>query len=923
MADTREILRKLAKQIRDERKFGANTANRVGSLLLALVDAGANIEDLTDFFIRKDIPNAAQEKITFEKGITVLDLAKLMNLEVMELATMAQAVCQTLRSSKFVDGFSGEGYQIWKDLATGDWNLTIDCITARKVMNIYELIINKVRSVGGMIAVSAGNGKIKTVELIDDKYVLTFEEINTFEKHDLIRCQVFTGKDVKYYWVAVKSVIGDKVLIPVSEFEGVAPVVGDELVLMGNETNKRRQSLIMISATEDGQPRIDVLDGVCSKSFEGCLTARLGNLDGISDSRFPGNEQPRGNGVYSGNCYLSGVFVLANGKDVLTMFKVVEGTIMGEVSTVRKEANKADNYLNNASFGCDMEHWSVGNDIHFFSVDSKFQNFNQNFYSAKNRVAFITEYESRYALRIKISSVMQKNSDFASHPEFDYIQDIEGNVSELKAARMFYISFMYKVTQPGTLTIRFTDVEGGDDFEPFEKIGCTKELTPGTCFERLEIAGKWDGKGDFMMEFDGDMYLYNLALTSRSIDDLYDKFSTKFEQTDHKIQLSAEEIHSNAQKIEEYRGDLTVTAHEIRGELSQTAVDLTNNITEAYEGYVSLTAQGLSSDFTEKINGVSEAFGAFKVTAEQTLSSHSTSIEASNRAIDVANQAISDAQRTADDANRAAGENATALIQTDAAIASIAGRFNADGKLIEGAGFVTESEGNTWWASKNLEDGTTLVSYINQSPEEIKLKAEKIELDGDVIARLIRATGLNINDKFVITKDGIVSAKDCVFDGICAEGFIASKFSTAYDKTSEGYPSTMNYIVKENKDMIFSLPNGDRYLGSILTIYLDVNITSGNSARIGSMDGGGIVTYKGEYALMTCRNKGTVIRLMSIKKNSSGNIEWELINFDNRHFSLARLDASSTNIILDRSRALTPDKSIGNFVEIMSYWDTI
>lgn len=216
----------------------------------------------------------------------------------------------------------------------------------------------------------------------------------------------------------------------------------------------------------------------------------------------------------------------------------------------------------------------------------------------------------------------------------------------------------------------------------------------------------------------------------------------------------------------------------------------------------------------------------------------------------------------------------------------------------------------------------SVLSAINADKSGVQIKGDKVQIDGTLLAKIIMATGLNINDKFVVNKDGKVNAKDCVFDGICAEGFIASKFTTSYDLTSEGYPSTMNYIVKENRDMTFSLPNGDRYLGSILTIYLDINITSG-TARIGSMDGGGIVTYKGEYALMTCRNKGTVIRLMSIKKNSSGDIEWELINFDNRHFSLVRLDAASTNIIIDRSRALTPDKSVANFVDIMSYWDTI
>ena len=41
--------------------------------------------------------------------------------------------------------------------------LTIDKLTVRKTMAVMELLIEKVRSVGGQICVSAANGKIKTV----------------------------------------------------------------------------------------------------------------------------------------------------------------------------------------------------------------------------------------------------------------------------------------------------------------------------------------------------------------------------------------------------------------------------------------------------------------------------------------------------------------------------------------------------------------------------------------------------------------------------------------------------------------------------------------------------------------------------------------------------------------------------------------
>lgn len=56
----------------------------------------------------------------------------------------------------------------------------------------------------------------------------------------------------------------------------VLPEVGDELVQYGNATDPTRQSAIYIHANGTGQPAIDLLTGITSKSFVGCLACRLG-----------------------------------------------------------------------------------------------------------------------------------------------------------------------------------------------------------------------------------------------------------------------------------------------------------------------------------------------------------------------------------------------------------------------------------------------------------------------------------------------------------------------------------------------------------------------------------------------------------------------------------------------------------------------
>ena len=203
---------------------------------------------------------------------------------------LTAVIRELLRSVKFVDGMTGEGWQLWMDALTGLSNLTIDKVTIRQTLVALELLIQKMRSIGGQFVVSAASGKIKTITKDGDNYKISFEQDNEFTAHDLMRCAEFTGASLRGYWVEISASDGEGVTVPVSEFGGVEPKEGDECVLMGNTQNRLRQNLISIAATEDGQPRVDVLDGVSTKNFDGCLRVRLGNLDGISDSRFPADK---------------------------------------------------------------------------------------------------------------------------------------------------------------------------------------------------------------------------------------------------------------------------------------------------------------------------------------------------------------------------------------------------------------------------------------------------------------------------------------------------------------------------------------------------------------------------------------------------------------------------------------------------------
>jgi len=67
----KETLQAAAIQIRDERKLEANTAKRVGALLLALVEADLNMEDLEKSFLSRLKEDEAAELINFVKGLKI------------------------------------------------------------------------------------------------------------------------------------------------------------------------------------------------------------------------------------------------------------------------------------------------------------------------------------------------------------------------------------------------------------------------------------------------------------------------------------------------------------------------------------------------------------------------------------------------------------------------------------------------------------------------------------------------------------------------------------------------------------------------------------------------------------------------------------------------------------------------------------
>ena len=446
--------------------------------------------------------------------------------------TFDSVTSDSIRSAgQFVDGMLGAGFQLWKG-EDGRTYLTVDKLTVRQTMAVMELLIEKVRSVGGQICVSAANGRIKTVEESDEHYLITFEQENMFVQHDLVRCQTFTGKEMRSYWVEVADVTEDGIVVAKEEFEGVEPKEDDECVLMGNTANTDRQNIVLISATEDGQPRVDVMDGVKGKTFDNCLRARLGNLDGIKDDKFPADRQPKGNGLYADNAFLKGTFVLETGEDVKTRFEITEGKVQSAIDSVRNDFLSEKGYLNNPTFASGLEKWNSENETVFFLVGNRWIWANGAALSKKGDGASVVTDMGRKVVRIRNKYIRQK------HENLRFVPTFPTNGDGKKEALPVYLSFFYRCAKGGTLKIGFENVDK-TGFADFNSMEVSEEIAATGGYVQYTCSGLWNGTGDFKLAFDGDIYLYMLVLSTDKIEALTYKYKTLFEQSERLVKISA------------------------------------------------------------------------------------------------------------------------------------------------------------------------------------------------------------------------------------------------------------------------------------------------------------------------------------------------------------------------------------------------
>lgn len=162
-----------------------------------------------------------------------------------------------VQSGGYIRG--GKGFGIYKD-ANGSWCLDIDNVQVRGSLGVNELKVSSTEYLGGEVILTVG-GSIEATEVeeTDGGYKVYFKNSDSNGREiycqmvagDLAKHQTYNDRTGSLYWLKVDEVGGDYVVLSRLNGDTTAystPRAGDEIVHLGNVSDKTRQAALIFSA---------------------------------------------------------------------------------------------------------------------------------------------------------------------------------------------------------------------------------------------------------------------------------------------------------------------------------------------------------------------------------------------------------------------------------------------------------------------------------------------------------------------------------------------------------------------------------------------------------------------------------------------------------------------------------------------------
>lgn len=464
----------------------------------------------------------------------------------------------------------------------------------------------------------------------------------------------------------------------------------DTFTRVDNATDADRKGLIQIITVGTATPYMDIVYGMKTNP-DNYLKGRLGNLKGIHHHLFGWLD---GFGELLTNLYAVGDFRLRRtGESIDAKIEILKAMFATRYSNLRYELTEDDNYLRNATFDETMDGWTVQDDGKVITSNGEALLMNGNTYIADGRIAGIEQLDGRNVLHLKKSVIRQANALIrkpGTHKE--YVPPTHNDMTDqwVDVKDTLYMGIRFLARTDGTLTVGMSGATSEHGSLP---VPATVAVTSSMEWQDLQWQGTWDGKGDFVLQYTGDMYVSILSVTDKPLDDFKKEVSTQIIQTAGNIRLLGTNINN------------------LKGTVTQLGIDL-----DAAEEQIRIYA-----DKYDKLNGTVTNLGIRLDAAEGSITNYATRISANESAIsalriktDSISSAVAGVQGDLD--------TAKARIEAVAAIANSAG----DAKVYNQAnnpwnswpsGQEHKNVGATW---HNTSDGHTYryIGYDNSNKWE-------------------------------------------------------------------------------------------------------------------------------------------------------------------------------------------------------------
>lgn len=465
---------------------------------------------------------------------------------------------------------------------------------------------------------------------------------------------------------------------------------GDTFTRVDNATDADRKGLIQIITVGTATPYMDIVYGMKTDP-DNYLKGRLGNLKGIHHHLFGWLD---GFGELLTNLYAVGDFRLRRtGESIDAKIEMLKAMFATRYSNLRYELTGDDNYLRNATFDETMDGWTVQDDGKVITSNGEALLMNGNTYIADGRIAGIEHLDGRNVLHLKKSSIRQANALIrkpGTHKE--YVPPTHNDMTDqwVDVKDTLYMGIRFLARTDGTLTVGMSGATSEPGSLP---VPAAVPVTASMEWQDIQWQGTWDGKGDFVLQYTGDMYVSILSVTDKPLDDFKKEVSTQIIQTAGNIRLLGTNINN------------------LKGTVTQLGIDL-----DAAEEQIRIYA-----DKYDKLNGTVTNLGIRLDAAEGSITNYATRISANESAIsalriktDSISSAVAGVQGDLD--------TAKARIEAVAAIANSAG----DAKVYNQAnnpwnswpsGQEHKNVGATW---HNTSDGHTYryIGYDNSNKWE-------------------------------------------------------------------------------------------------------------------------------------------------------------------------------------------------------------